>query len=69
MYNSPLGGSCTGNTDPYEHCLQPVIPPCVDRNVYCSLPPAAPAGAQVVDVRRPLTQWNNVPDTKYGYIN
>jgi len=64
MYNSPLKGSCPSNTDTYEHCAQPVIPKCVDRNVYCALPPAVPAWAQVVDIQRPLTLWNNVPDTK-----
>ena len=35
----PLKGSCPTNTGTMEKCDQPVIPSCIDRNKYCTLPP------------------------------
>ncbi len=67
IQNSPIGGSCSGNTGPIEKCNQTVIPNCVDRNNYCSLPPDIPADARRDDVHRPLQDWINVPDTKLIY--
>jgi hypothetical protein len=65
--NSPIGGSCTGNTGTVEKCAQPVIPACVDRNAYCTAPPDIPAFARRDDLYRPLQDWINVPDTKLRY--
>ena len=67
VYNSPIGGSCTGNTATPEKCLKPAIPDCVDRNNYCTQPPAIPANARRDDVNRPLQDWINFPDTKLFY--
>jgi hypothetical protein len=67
IQNSPIGGSCAGNTGPIEKCNQTVIPNCVDRNNYCSLPPDIPTDARRDDVHRPLQDWINVPDTKLIY--
>ena len=64
IVNSPVGESCPGNTGTVEKCAQPVIPNCVDRNVYCTLPPSTPKEARLDELYRPLTDWNNVPDTK-----
>ena len=50
-----------------EKCYQPVLPKCVDRNSYCSLPPQLPTLARRDDLYRPLQDWITVPDTKLRY--
>ena len=67
IFNSPIGGSCTGNTNTPEKCLAPVIPACVDRNNYCTTPPAIPANAKREELFRPLEDWITFPDTKLRY--
>jgi hypothetical protein len=61
VFNSPVGGSCAGNTASPDKCLKPMIPACVDRNNYCTLPPDIPANARRDDVYRPLQDWITVP--------
>ena len=67
IWNSPMGGSCSGNTATPEKCEQPVIPACVDRNAYCTLPPDIPTDARRDELFRPLQDWITVPDTKLKY--
>ena len=41
---APLTEACPTNTGDIEKCLQPVIPVCKDRNIYCKLPPTVSIG-------------------------
>ena len=36
---TPIGESCSGNTEDLEKCERPIIKECVDRNKYCTGPP------------------------------
>jgi hypothetical protein len=67
--NGPPGKSCPENASTTkDKCSDPKIPNCVDRNVYCQVPPKLPRKAMINEVFIPVKGWLNIPNTKLTYL-
>ena len=64
------GQYCLGNTDPLlERCALPVVPHCLDNNVYCTRPREPTPGMTRTDINRtvPGLGWEHVEYSSYIY--
>ncbi len=68
VHGGYTGDSCSGaiQGEP-EKCDVPIIPACVDRNKYCSIPPPVPGGASIKFVNKPLPTHDNISNTIITY--